>query len=225
MSKCTHRWMARANQAGQTAAHLEETPAYLNRPRPLEQAPPLILSLDPTLLRSAFSLLYLSAHVLPGPPLPSGNILTPPRSSSQAHLFGKTSGTFCPPPALSPHRPRTWWVRCSPHKGCPPGACGCIYQPRNPKNGQQPPEAGGGAWGRLSLNSLGRHQPCQPLDFGFPVSRPWENKSLLFVVFCYGHPRTLIQALAHLPDGDTEAQLVGGDGWEWAGLGSPLGAA
>ena len=102
---------------------------------------------------------------------------------------------------------------------------GHVYQPRNPKNGQQPPEAGGGAWGRLSLNSLGRDQPCQPLDFGFPVSRPWENKSLLFVVFCYGHPRTLIQALAHLPDGDTEAQLVGGDGWEWAGLGSPLGAA
>ena len=146
MNEQVHTQVDGTCQSGRTDSCTPGTDhAYLNRPRPLEQAPPLTLSLDPTLLRSAFSLLLLSAHVLPGPPLPSRNILTPPRSSSQAHLFGKTSGTFCPPPALSPHRPRTWWVRCSPHrprtwwvrcsphKGWPPGACGCISQPRNPK--------------------------------------------------------------------------------------------
>lgn len=83
-----------------------------------------------------------------------------------------------------------------------------------------------------TLNSLGRDQPCQPLDFTFPVSRPWENKSLLFNHSVCGallwppqDTDQAPQALAHLPDGDTEAQLVGGDGWEWAGLGSPPGAA
>lgn len=135
MSKCTHRWTARANQAEQTAVHQEENPAYLKQAPPTVTGPangtspthwnrprPLTL-LDPTPLRSAFSLLFLSAHVLPRPPLLPGNILTPPRNSSQASLFGKTSGTFCPP-AWSPHRPRTWWVRCNPHKGCPSGVCG-----------------------------------------------------------------------------------------------------
>lgn len=84
MSKLTHRWTARANQAEQTAAHQEENPAYLNRPRPLYQAPPLAL-LDPSPLRSAFSLLFLSAQVLPHPPLLPGNIL-----SSQELLPGKS---------------------------------------------------------------------------------------------------------------------------------------
>lgn len=83
----------------------------------------------------------------------------------------------------------------------------------------QPPEAGEGP-GADFPNSLGRDQPCQPLDFAFPVSRPWENKSLLFKHSVCGallRPRQdtdqAPQALAHLPDGDTEAQLVGGDGW------------
>ena len=177
-------------------------PAYLNRPRPLQQAPPRTLSLDPTLLHSAFSLLFLSAHVLPRPPLPAGNILTPPRSSSQARLFGKTSGTFCPPPALSPHRPRTCWVRYSPHKGCPPGACGGIYQPRNPKNGQEPPEAGGRAWGRLSTAWEGT-SPANPLTLRFQSPDPGRINlcylTTLFVVLCYGHPRTLIRHPRHSP--------------------------
>lgn len=138
MNEQVHTQVDGTCQSGRTDSCTPGTdPAYLNRPRPLEQAPPLTLSLDPTLLGSAFSLLFLSAHVLPGPPLPSRNILTPPGSSSQAHLFGKTSGTLCPPPALSPHRPRTWWVRCSPHKGWPPGACGCISQP-HPWNSPRP---------------------------------------------------------------------------------------
>lgn len=77
------------------------------------------------------------------------------------------------------------------------------------------------AWGGTS--------PANTLTLGFQPPDPGRTKSLLFnhsfVVLCYGRPRTLIQALAHLPDGDAEAQLVGGDGWEWAGLGSPPGAA
>lgn len=43
----------------------EQAPVHFNRPPPSP-----LSSLDPTLLRSAFSLLFLSAHVLPHPSSP-----------------------------------------------------------------------------------------------------------------------------------------------------------
>ena len=92
----------------------------------------------------------------------------------------------------------------------------------------KPSEAGGDAWDRVSLTASEGTNPANSLTLDFrPLHCGRINFCCLttqFVVLCYGSPRTLIQALAHFPDGDTEAQLVGGDSREQAGLGSPPGA-